>query len=98
LTIVLFKERTFQAVENIFTEGYQEILFLIFILLAGVLAVGCFIKNYSLIPVLGVACCLYLMVEIPAKSWLVFLGWMGFGLLIYFSYGNKNSKLNKTSS
>jgi hypothetical protein len=38
------------------------------------------------------------MVEIPAKSWLVFLGWMTVGLLIYFSYGNKNSKLNKTRS
>ena len=94
--VFLFKERTTQAIEHIFTEGYQEILFLIFIMLAGFLAIGCFIKNYSLIPVLGVACCLYLMVEIPAKSWLVFLGWMSFGLLIYFSYGNKNSKLNET--
>jgi amino acid transporter len=96
--LIIFKDRTLQAIEHIFTEGYQEILFLIFIILSGLLAVGCFIKKYSLIPVLGVACCLYLMVEIPAKSWLVFLGWMTVGLLIYFSYGNKNSKLNKTRS
>jgi hypothetical protein len=47
---------------------------------------------------MGVACCLYLMVEIPAKSWLVFLGWMAFGLIIYFSYGNKHSKLNDSAS
>jgi hypothetical protein len=71
---------------------------LIFIILAGALAVFSFIKNYSLIPVMGVACCLYLMVEIPAKSWLVFLGWMAFGLIIYFSYGNKHSKLNDSAS
>jgi len=96
LTILfIFRDRTLEAVQFITTEGYQEILFLLFILLSGFLAVGCFIKSYSLIPVLGVACCLYLMVEIPAKSWIVFLGWMSFGLLIYFSYGIRNSKLNQ---
>jgi amino acid transporter len=94
-TVVIFYDRTINAFSNISTEGYQEILFLLFIILAGILAIFSFLKNYSLIPVLGVACCLYLMVEIPAKSWLVFLGWMAFGLLIYFSYGNKNSRLNK---
>jgi len=48
-----------------------------------------------LIPVLGMLCCLYLMIEIPASSWLVFFGWMIFGLLVYFSYGQRHSKLNK---
>jgi hypothetical protein len=38
---------------------------------------------------------MYLMVEIPAKSWLVFFGWMAFGLSIYLLYGKNNSKLNK---
>jgi amino acid transporter len=93
LTIFLFLDRTVDAFKHFTTEGYQEILFLIFVLLAGILAVLSYFKNYSLIPVLGVACCLYLMVEIPAKSWLVFLGWMAFGLIIYFLYGSKNSKL-----
>jgi len=98
LVFILFYERTLHAISNLLTEAYEEILFLIFIILAGALAVFSFIKNYSLIPVMGVACCLYLMVEIPAKSWLVFLGWMAFGLIIYFSYGNKNSKLNDSAS
>jgi len=40
-----------------------------------------------------VLCCMYLMIEIPAKSWLVFFGWMAFGLLIYFLYGYRKSKL-----
>jgi hypothetical protein len=53
-----------------------------------------FLRNYSLIPVLGMLCCAYLMIEIPAKSWLVFFGWMGVGLLIYFFYGMRHSKLN----
>ena len=95
LTFYLFKERTIQAVLQLGTEGYQEVLFIIFMVLAAILAVLSFIKKYSLIPVLGVACCMYLMVEIPAKSWLVFFGWMALGLSIYLLYGKNNSKLNK---
>jgi cbb3-type cytochrome oxidase subunit 3 len=57
-----------------------------------------FLRNYSLIPVLGMLCCAYLMIEIPAKSWLVFFLWMGLGLVIYFLYGAKNSKLNQGAS
>jgi UDP-N-acetylmuramoyl-L-alanyl-D-glutamate--2,6-diaminopimelate ligase len=75
-------------------ENYQEILFLLFVLLAVCIAVMSFLRNYSLIPVLGMLCCAYLMIEIPAKSWLVFFGWMGVGLLIYFFYGMRHSKLN----
>ncbi|MCK7555302.1 hypothetical protein MKQ70_09925 [Chitinophaga sedimenti] len=33
------------------------------------------------------------MIEIPVKSWFVFFGWMGFGLVIYFLYGFRNSRL-----
>ena len=90
----LFYDRTIVAFQNIGNEGYQEILFIIFMLLAGILAVLSFKRKYSLVPVLGVVCCLYLMVEIPADSWIVFFGWMGLGLMIYLLYGNKNSKLN----
>lgn len=94
LSAYLFYDRTVAAFENLGHEGYQEVLFIIFMVLAGVLAVFSFLRKYSLVPVLGVACCLYLMVEIPANSWIVFFGWMGLGLMIYFLYGNKNSKLN----
>lgn len=94
LTVYLFRERTVQSILNLGNEGYQEILFLIFIFLTGILAMLSFARKYSLIPVLGVACCMYLMVEIPAKSWLVFFGWMALGLSIYLLYGRKNSKLN----
>jgi len=95
LVLYLFRERTMAAVLHFGTAGHQEFLFLVFILLTGILAVFSFVRKYSLIPVLGVACCMYLMVEIPAKSWLVFFGWMAFGLLIYLMYGRKNSKLNR---
>lgn len=95
VTIFFFRNRISNAISNFGNDGYQEILFLIFILLTGILAVQTFRKKYSLIPVLGVASCLYLMVEIPAKSWVVFFGWMTLGLIIYFSYGKQHSRLNK---
>ena len=93
----LFYDRTVAAFENLGNEGYQEVLFIIFMILAGILAVFSFLRKYSLVPVLGVVCCLYLMVEIPANSWIVFFGWMGLGLMIYLLYGNKNSKLNNVN-
>lgn len=93
LFIYLFHDRAINAVSNFDQESYQEILFILFILLAGLLTVLAFTRNYSLIPLLGVSCCMYLMVEIPAKSWIVFFGWMLLGLLIYFFYGRRKSKL-----
>lgn len=62
------------------------------------LAVFSFRNNFSLIPVLGMLCCLYLMVEIPTRSWVVFFGWMAFGLVIYFSYGYWRSRLSKAAA
>jgi len=98
LFVWLFNPRIIAAFSNIGTEGYQEILFLLFLLLAIGVAILSFIRNYSLIPVLGMLCCSYLMIEIPAKSWMVFFGWMGLGLLIYFTYSVRNSKLAKMSN
>jgi amino acid transporter len=98
LFVWLFNPRIIAAFTNIGTEGYQEVLFLLFLLLAIGVAILSFIRNYSLIPVLGMLCCSYLMIEIPAKSWMVFFGWMGFGLLIYFTYSVRNSKLAKMSN
>ena len=88
-----FRGRLTDSILNINHEAHQEILFLIFLLLAIGIAIATFIKKLSLIPVLGMLCCLYLMIEIPTKSWFVFFGWMGFGLAIYFSYGYWKSKI-----
>ncbi|MFT4024165.1 MAG: amino acid permease [Flavihumibacter sp.] len=94
LFTVLSRSRVSNALANVGHEGYQEILFLVFLLVAWLIGLFSFLRNYSLIPVLGMLCCLYLMIEIPASSWLVFFGWMTLGLLVYFSYGQRHSKLN----
>jgi basic amino acid/polyamine antiporter, APA family len=71
-----------------------EVPFIVFTLVSSVITVFSFLRRWSLIPVLGMLCCAYLMIEIPTRSWLVFLGWMGFGLVIYFSYGYWKSRLS----
>jgi amino acid transporter len=98
LFLLLSKQRLLDAVTNISTEGYQELLFIIFTVIAVIVALLSFVRNYSLIPILGVLCCLYLMIEIPAKSWMVFFGWMGVGLSVYFIYGRRNSKLRNMTA
>lgn len=82
-------------IKGAFASPGDDPLFLIFIVLASFISVLTLIKKLSLIPVLGMTFCLYLMVEIPAKSWLVFFCWMLIGLVIYFSYGRRKSLLNR---
>lgn len=93
LFIYLFKQRTMDAFTNLDHESYQEILFIAFLVIAGILSVLTFMRKYSLIPIMGVLSCLYLLIEIPAVSWKWFFAWMSVGLLIYFLYGYRNSKL-----
>ncbi len=88
-----YRERATGAFNNIGEVAHQEILFLIFLLLAAAITIATFVKKLSVIPILGMLFCLYLMIEIPVVSWLVFFVWMSVGLAIYFSYGYKRSKL-----
>ena len=69
--------------------------FMLFILLSGVLTVCAFIKNLSLIPVLGLLSCFYLMTELGFANWVRFIVWLAIGLFIYFTYSYKNSVLGK---
>ena len=93
-TALLFRERIRKSVMDFGEADSSAILFLIFMLLAGILSALTFFRRYSLIPVLGVLSCMYLMIEIPAKSWVVFFGWMAAGLCIYLLYGYRHSRLS----
>lgn len=48
-----------------------------------------------LIPILGVIVCVYLMYSLPGESWFRLALWLGLGLVIYFVYGKKHSKINE---
>lgn len=50
------------------------------------------------IPLLAVAFCTYLALQLPATTWLSFGGWLAIGLVIYFLYGRKHSKLNEANA
>ena len=95
--VYLFRERTSKVFINFGKDNLQEILFIIFLTEGAVLSVFTFLRRYSFIPVMGVLFCSYLLIEIPAKSWIWFLGWMAGGLCIYFLYGYRFSKLKVKS-
>lgn len=65
----------------------------IFIVITIALTVLAIKYQLSLIPLLGLECCLYMMSELGYKNWLYFGAWLLIGLLIYFGYSYKNSKL-----
>jgi basic amino acid/polyamine antiporter, APA family len=62
------------------------------------LAVLGFRYNFSLLPVIGILINLYLMSELGASNWIIFILWLLVGLIIYFAYGYRHSKLNKITS
>jgi amino acid transporter len=70
----------------------DKIPFFLFIILATTLTIATFVKNLSLIPVLGLASCFYLMTELGFTNWMRFLIWLAIGLVVYFLYGRSNSK------
>ena len=47
-----------------------------------------------LVPILGVGVCLAMIAGLGWTNWLRLAGWLAIGLIIYFAYGKKNSKLN----
>ena len=48
------------------------------------------------VPIMGIIVCVGLMASLPGESWLRLIIWMSLGVAIYFLYGIKNSKLNKS--
>lgn len=80
------------------TAGEFRISMFFFIVINLGLCVLAFVKNLSLIPLMGLSSCLYLLTGMSHNNWFWFLVWFAIGLVIYFSYGFKNSKLRKKST
>jgi basic amino acid/polyamine antiporter, APA family len=47
------------------------------------------------VPMLGAASCIFLMVYLPPASWWRFVGWLILGMSVYFAYGYNNSIVGK---
>lgn len=70
----------------------------IFFVVFAILSIASFLRNLSVIPVMGILTCLYLMAQIHVHQWAGFTVWLVIGLVLYFTYGYKNSKLATGSS
>ena len=75
----------------------NKVSLIIFWLLMILLSIASFVKNYSLIPLMGVSTCLYLLTGMTLSNWLWFGGWLVLGLVIYLLYGYRKSKLATNS-
>lgn len=94
-----FLERSAIAEGQKYQQGWEvfkhRIPTWIFLLACGMIAYYSFRFNYSLIPVLGLTSCLYMMSEMGISNWIGFSIWLVIGLIIYFLYGYRNSRLAK---
>ena len=85
----------YQSGFNLFKHKIPMWIFLI--ALIG-LTIWAFRQNLSLIPLLGLISCLYMMAELSVWNWIYFTCWLLIGLVIYFGFSRKNSKLNRSDA
>ncbi|SNY48698.1 amino acid permease [Paractinoplanes atraurantiacus] len=51
-----------------------------------------------LLPLLGIAFAVYLMTDLPLDTWIRFIVWLAIGMVIYWLYGYRNSRLRTEPS
>ncbi len=49
----------------------------------------------KVLPVVSAVLCLYLMTNLAVETWIFFAGWLVIGIVIYFAYGQRHSRLNE---
>jgi len=79
------------------TPFYNNIPMHLFFLLFAYVSYLSFQRSYSLIPVLGLLSCFYMMAQLHLRNWIWFTIWLTIGLIIYFTFGRHNSKLAKAT-
>ncbi|MDQ3049014.1 MAG: amino acid permease [Bacteroidota bacterium] len=93
IVIVAFPEY-FQGMFSFKSETFVSYLpMFIFIILCIVMSILSYLKNLSLIPVLGLVSCCYLLTGMAVSNWVWFSIWLAIGLVVYFAYSRNHSKL-----
>jgi basic amino acid/polyamine antiporter, APA family len=80
---------------SLLADWMANLSMLLFFVLCLVMAGLTFFKNLSLIPVLGLLSCCYLLTGMAPDNWKWFFVWFAIGLVVYFSYGFWKSRLRK---
>lgn len=70
-----------------------KISLVLFWLISIALCIIGFFKRFSLIPLMGVTTCLYLLTGMTKENWAWFIAWLAIGIVIYLLYGFRKSKL-----
>ncbi|MBX2971569.1 MAG: amino acid permease [Flavobacteriales bacterium] len=83
----------FPGLLDVSGHAAQNIPQLIFWPLAALVVVLAHVKQWSLIPVLGLLSCCYLLTGMEVSNWMWFSIWLLIGLACYFAYGYRHSKL-----
>ncbi|KFE98001.1 amino acid transporter [Chryseobacterium formosense] len=83
---------------DIFKDVIANIPVISFYLVCVVISFLAFIKRLSLIPILGLVSCCYLLTGMSTENWSWFGIWLVLGLIFYFIYGRKNSKLRNSKA
>jgi len=87
------KNSTYRFIDD-FLDSYHLIPYLVFIVVSAIVSFYAIKQNWSLIPVLGLLTNLYLMSELGITNWMRFGIWLVIGLVLYFTYGSRKSRLN----
>jgi APA family basic amino acid/polyamine antiporter len=98
-----------ESIKNLFTlpvsndhfflwdEFKHKIPILFFAIVAIALTIVSIIRQLSLIPVAGLITNLFLMSQLGITNWMRFLVWLAIGLILYFTYGYRHSRLLKVN-
>jgi basic amino acid/polyamine antiporter, APA family len=82
-----------ESADSLLTKKTQNISLIVFWISCILLSILAFIKNWSLIPLMGLTTCMYLLTGMTLSNWIWFGAWLGIGLIIYLLYGFKKSRL-----
>ncbi len=108
IIVLLFSNKYFQELFNgdfsdysdaensndyLFQTVAVKISTIIFWITCLLLSIYAFLKGFSLIPLLGLTSCLYLLTGMSGSNWKWFFIWFALGLVVYFMYGYRKSKL-----
>lgn len=101
-TIAFFTNQPQTNADGIMETGWDlfkhKIPMWIFILIFVGMTLISIVRKMTFIPLAGMLCCFYMMAELGLKNWIFFLIWLIIGMVIYFLYGIRNSKLNTLKS